>query len=312
MEGCRPLVGFDGCHLKSAFGGQLLAAVGIDPNERMYPIAWAIVQAKNYDNWLWFMNLLKADINIENDAMWTFISDKQKGLINAVETIFPEAEHRAITRSADTLVEWSGGPKFLVTSTSGGYEMVVDTFNKTCACNKWQLSGIPCFHAVACYHSRNIDPVQGIHPSYSRDMYLKVYEHILQPINGAELWESTPYPKPLPPNVKTAPGRPKKRSRKNDIPAVYPTKLKRENTTLRCGHCKEYGHNKRTCSLKKSDGKVKEKEVAEASGKNNETGGITGTNEASENNEQVEISQGVSQHVDNLQESQEPIVQPTP
>ncbi|KAL1811433.1 hypothetical protein ACET3Z_021498 [Daucus carota] len=64
--------------------------------------------------------------------------------------------------------------------------------------------------------------------------------------------------------------------------------------------------------MQKSDGKVKEKEVAEASGKNNETGGITGTNEASENNEQVEISQGVSQHVDNLQESQEPIVQPTP
>ena len=64
--------------------------------------------------------------------------------------------------------------------------------------------------------------------------------------------------------------------------------------------------------MQKSEGKVKEKEVAEASGKNNETGGITGTNQASENNEQVEISQGVSQHVDNLQESQEPIVQPTP
>ena len=63
-----------------------------------------------------------------------------------------------------------------------------------------------------------------------------------------------------------------------------------------------------------SDGKVKEKEVAEASGKTMrlDTGGITGTNQASENNEQVEISQGVSQPVDNLQKSQEPIVQPTP
>lgn len=78
MEGCRPLVGFDGCHLKGPFGGQLLSAVGIDPNEGMYPIAWAIVQAENYDNWLWFMNLLKGDINIVNDRMWTFISDKQK------------------------------------------------------------------------------------------------------------------------------------------------------------------------------------------------------------------------------------------
>ena len=91
-----------------------------------------------------------------------------------ISTLWLIKLYRAITRSADTLIKWSGGPKFLVTSTSGGYEMVVDTFNKTCACNKWQLSGIPCFHVVACYHSRNIDPVQGIHPCYNRDMYLKV------------------------------------------------------------------------------------------------------------------------------------------
>ena len=64
--------------------------------------------------------------------------------------------------------------------------------------------------------------------------------------------------------------------------------------------------------MQKSDDKVKEKEVAEASGKNNETGGITCTNQASENNEQVERSQGVSQPVDNLEKSQEPIIQPTP
>lgn len=82
---------------------------------------------------------------------------------------------RAIVRSADALAEWSGGPRFLVTTTSGGYEMVVDIFNKTCACNKWQLSGIPCFHVVACYHSRNMDPVQGIHQCYSKEMYLKVF-----------------------------------------------------------------------------------------------------------------------------------------
>lgn len=76
----------------------------------------------------------------------------------------------------------------------------------------------------------------------------KVYEHIVEPINGEEHGESTPYPKPFPPNVKIAPARPKKRSRKNDTPVIDPTKLKRENISLRCGHCREYGHNKRTCT----------------------------------------------------------------
>lgn len=39
MVCCRPLVGFDGCHLKGPFGGQLLTAVGVDLNDGMYHIA---------------------------------------------------------------------------------------------------------------------------------------------------------------------------------------------------------------------------------------------------------------------------------
>lgn len=46
-DGCRPLIGLDGCHLKGPFGGILLTAVGTDPNEGMYPIAWAQVEAEN-------------------------------------------------------------------------------------------------------------------------------------------------------------------------------------------------------------------------------------------------------------------------
>ena len=35
-EGCRPLVGMDGCHLKGPVGGQLLTAVGIDANNQIF------------------------------------------------------------------------------------------------------------------------------------------------------------------------------------------------------------------------------------------------------------------------------------
>jgi hypothetical protein len=46
LEGCRPVIGLDGCFLKGPYKGTLLAAVGRDANNNMYPIAIAIVEAE--------------------------------------------------------------------------------------------------------------------------------------------------------------------------------------------------------------------------------------------------------------------------
>ncbi|KAJ4822644.1 hypothetical protein Tsubulata_016404 [Turnera subulata] len=49
--GCRPFIGVDGYHLKGAYKGQqLLAIVGKDANENIYPIAWAVVESKCKDS----------------------------------------------------------------------------------------------------------------------------------------------------------------------------------------------------------------------------------------------------------------------
>ena len=50
IKGCRPIIGFDGCHLKGSFGGQLLAVVGKDDNKNIFFIAWAIVEAETKDS----------------------------------------------------------------------------------------------------------------------------------------------------------------------------------------------------------------------------------------------------------------------
>ncbi|XP_074352940.1 uncharacterized protein LOC141692100 [Apium graveolens] len=94
VQFCRKLVGLDGCHLKRPFGGQLLAAVGVDANDGMYPIVWAVVESETTESWKWFIELLSQDLKIQNDAEWTLISDRQKGLINALEEVVPNAEHR--------------------------------------------------------------------------------------------------------------------------------------------------------------------------------------------------------------------------
>lgn len=83
---CRPLIGLDGCHLKGPYGGILLTAVATDPNDGIFPLAWAWVEAENNDSWEWFISLLKADLRIENSGAYTFISDRQK--VNSIYVYF--------------------------------------------------------------------------------------------------------------------------------------------------------------------------------------------------------------------------------
>ncbi|KAL2485962.1 MuDR family transposase [Abeliophyllum distichum] len=98
LGGCRKVIELDGCFLKSEYGGQLLSAVGIDGNNAMFPIAYAVVDTENGENWTWFLSLLGSDLQIGNPFQWTFISDKQKGLMQAVRTLFEESEHRTCVR----------------------------------------------------------------------------------------------------------------------------------------------------------------------------------------------------------------------
>lgn len=64
MEGfkkaCRPLVCVDGCFLKTKTGGQLLAAVGLDPNNNIFSIGYAMIERDTKDSWMWFLKLLDA------------------------------------------------------------------------------------------------------------------------------------------------------------------------------------------------------------------------------------------------------------
>jgi hypothetical protein len=61
-EGCRPVVGVDACFLKGHYKGQLMATVGRDANNNMYPIAMAVVEAETKDSWTWFLEALVADL----------------------------------------------------------------------------------------------------------------------------------------------------------------------------------------------------------------------------------------------------------
>ncbi|XP_071704428.1 uncharacterized protein [Rutidosis leptorrhynchoides] len=67
---------------------------GLDSNNGTYPVVYAIVEQERIDSWSWFPECLGKDLDLERNSNFTFISDRQKGLLEAVSIVFPCAEHR--------------------------------------------------------------------------------------------------------------------------------------------------------------------------------------------------------------------------
>ncbi|KAG7569575.1 Zinc finger SWIM-type [Arabidopsis thaliana x Arabidopsis arenosa] len=91
---CRPILGLDGAFLKWDVKGHLLAATGRDGDNRIVPIAWAVVEIENDDNWDWFVRLLAVNLDLQDGRNTAVISDKQSGLVKAIHNRIPAAEHR--------------------------------------------------------------------------------------------------------------------------------------------------------------------------------------------------------------------------
>ncbi|KAK9211410.1 hypothetical protein WN943_000786 [Citrus x changshan-huyou] len=96
LNGCRPFIGVDGCHLKGKYGGVLLAAIAMDGNNGIVPLAICVCEIENTKTWGWFMEHLHS--YLKDGRQVTFVSGRQKGLINAISNTWPTAYHRACSR----------------------------------------------------------------------------------------------------------------------------------------------------------------------------------------------------------------------
>lgn len=102
IAGCRPILGVDGAHLRGPFFGILLTVLGKDGNNNIFPFAWAIVETENVETWKWFLELLVPYIATVADSItWvhenenlTYMSDRQKGLLDAFSSVVPNADIR--------------------------------------------------------------------------------------------------------------------------------------------------------------------------------------------------------------------------
>ncbi|XP_024176584.2 uncharacterized protein LOC112182337 isoform X2 [Rosa chinensis] len=384
--GCRAVIGLDGAHLKSAFGGQLLTAVGIDANNTTWVIAYAMVENETKDSWIWFLQLLGKDLDInDGGAGWTFISDKQKGLMPAFDDVVPLAHIRFCARhmwtnftklfpgkqmkdqmwkcakattipfylkemedmkqlnekAYDWMKEPERPPKHwcraffntaqqcdilinnlcesfngwirdargkpplsmfeeirvklmtriqlrrakmqayhgnicpkarktleknklkaatdCISTFNGGHQAEVENFGgskntvdlnlRTCSCRRWDLSGIPCKHAVSAIFQKREDPDDYVAECYLKKTYMAIYSNLIMPVNGMDLWLRGEGPAMLPPQYTRQPGRPKTVRIKDSSEKAKGsgTKLGRVQKSLKCGNCGVLGHNMKTC-----------------------------------------------------------------
>lgn len=151
----------------------------------------------------------------------------------------------------------------------------MDLAAKKCGCRKWDVSGIPCKHALACITENGWDVEEYVEDAYYTSTYKKIYMHVIVPINGRHEWVKTGVQPPLPPVEPRKKGRPSNLRRRG--PYEAPIKLKRKcrgggppalsiynryklrkvQETVKCSYCNELYHNIAGCGLKKADDRLK-------------------------------------------------------
>ncbi|XP_022862581.1 uncharacterized protein LOC111382776 [Olea europaea var. sylvestris] len=267
---CKPVIGLDGCFLKTTHGGQLLVAVGIDSENCMFPVAWAVMDAENRANWTWFIELLVVDIEMYNSRALTFISNKQKGLAATKSTTVPKwnavmNEMKTVNEEAfcwfkeKPTVQWTRShfqehtkcdillnnlcevfnasivvarEKLIITMLDKirHQQMTRMVAKREAAQRKWQPSGIPCAHAVSGTLSKRIDIDEFVDEYYKKERYLMAYNPVIQPMSGPELWPELGKHPLKPPVKKKQAGRPKKLRKRSQT--ELPTGVKMSRTGM--------------------------------------------------------------------------------
>ncbi|TXG50991.1 hypothetical protein EZV62_023515 [Acer yangbiense] len=98
LDGCRLFIEVDGCHLKGPYGGVLLSAVALDANNGLFSLVVYICEKETQFNCEWFLSNLKIHVKFPSGRNLTFMSDRQKGVIQALQKHFPCANKRCCAR----------------------------------------------------------------------------------------------------------------------------------------------------------------------------------------------------------------------
>ncbi|CAI9291513.1 unnamed protein product [Lactuca saligna] len=115
---------------------------------------------------------------------------------------------------------------------------VVHLESKTCGCRAWQLSGIPCVHAIAAILYLNGNAEDYVAVWFKTSMFGSCYRYPVKPINGANMWPDVLFDPILPPRRRRMPGRPKVNRMKCPTENEGKHKINKTGMSIsRCSNC---------------------------------------------------------------------------
>lgn len=124
---------------------------------------------------------------------------------------------------------------------------VVNIEKFDCTCRKWNVSGLPCMHAIAVFEHTGQYAYDYCVQYFTTKCYRSTYSMSINPIPDVILGPTTSTDNcqslatfPFPIRTRRRVGRPKEK------PADPRITIKR---AVRCSRCKGYGHNKATCKI---------------------------------------------------------------
>nr|GEW68320.1 hypothetical protein [Tanacetum cinerariifolium] len=195
--------------------GAFKLAVGLDSNNGIYSLAYALVEAESKSSWCWFLQCLGDDIDLHPNSNFTFISDRKKGWCGQA---YKDLLWRVA--SATNVRDFEKCMLGLKAMNPKAHEWL----NKIPA-EHWAMSyfsGILCEHAVEAYwniylNDRGAPPLKTwVNPCYWLSTWKKTYSHKIQPIYGTKYWEKSTYPTTLlPPKHHVQVGRPRKKRKRS-------------------------------------------------------------------------------------------------
>ncbi|RVW55921.1 hypothetical protein CK203_078774 [Vitis vinifera] len=246
QQGCRPLLFLDSTPLNSKYQGMLLTATAADGDDGVFPVAFAVVDAETDDNWSWFLLELKSAVSTARPI--TFVADFQKGLKKSLAEIFDNGYHSYCLRylteklNKDLKGQFSHeARRFMINDFyAAAYASRLETFQR-CTENikgispeayigsyrasqtiglmhsleeqDWQLSGLPCCHAIAVFEWIGRNPYDYCSRYFTVESYRLTYAESIHPVPNVDRPVKTESTQVgiivTPPPTKRPPGRPK-------------------------------------------------------------------------------------------------------
>ncbi|KAL4282895.1 hypothetical protein GQ457_16G000570 [Hibiscus cannabinus] len=155
-------------------------------------------------------------------------------------------EHKV--RSSFCHVTWNGADGYEVMHHDDSF--VVDVKRWKCTCRVWDLTGIPCLHAICVILYREESLENYVLHLYKKEVYQELYSCVIPTIPSEKYWKDIGMGPIDPPLKRKLPGRPKHKRRKEEGEVKGKTKLRKLGAKINCRYCGRIGHNIRTCPKK--------------------------------------------------------------